>query len=68
MEVSGPDYQLVALRRTRAGHFYLVWDEKYKMYLYLKRKGGATLVSEDAGNCEADAIEGFKNFIASNIF
>ena len=68
MEVYGPQYELVAIRRTKAGHFYLVYDRHHKMFAYLKRKGGMTVVFEDAGNCEADAIEGFKNFIASNIF
>ena len=67
MEVYGPKYELVAIRRTKAGHFYLLYDTEHKVFVYTKRKNGVMVNYEDAGHDEAAAISGFKNFIASHI-
>ena len=67
MEVYGPKYELVAVRKTKAGHFYLLYDTECKVFVYTKRKSGVMVNYEDAGINEADAIRGFKNFIADHI-
>jgi hypothetical protein len=63
MEVSGPDYQLIRVRRTQFGLFQLVFDDTTRCYFHIHRKHGVKIGFEYAGTEESAAIRGFDDYV-----
>lgn len=63
MEISGPEYELLNVKRDENGLHHLVRDTVAKCYLYITRKSGVQVWYEYAGCNEADAMAGFPDYI-----
>lgn len=63
MEVAGPEYQLVAHRKTMYGTFQILYDTLTRAYIYTHRKNGVKLGHEYASTDQAAAIANFDEYI-----